>query len=138
LTKAFNLPAIPYTLERADATAYGWKQPIDIVASEVFLGRPLSSLPDLNTLNKITADCSRIITLFLHNIHPQLKKGSRVCLAIPAWQIQPGHFKHLPLIDQISNLGYNQVRFEHVKNGSLLYYRPNQIVGRELLVLSVN
>jgi hypothetical protein len=60
----------------------------------------------------------------------------RLCLGVPAWQIGPDHFKHLPLIDQMSELGYNQVRFEHVSENQLLYYREDQIVARQLLVLT--
>ncbi len=47
------------------------------------------------------------------------------------------YVRHLPLIDQISDLGYNQVRFECVRGNELLYYREDQIVARELLVLTV-
>ncbi len=48
----------------------------------------------------------------------------------------PRKFVHLPLIDQLSELGYNRVRFEHVRDEQLLYYREDQIVARELLVLT--
>jgi hypothetical protein len=55
---------------------------------------------------------------------------------VPAWQIGPDRFKHLALIDQIADLGYNHTRFEHVRDEQLLYYREDQIVARELLVLT--
>jgi hypothetical protein len=35
----------------------------------------------------------------------------------------------------LADLGYERVQFAHVKNEDLLYYREDQIVARELLVL---
>ncbi|HET6924929.1 MAG TPA: hypothetical protein VFH39_03825, partial [Candidatus Saccharimonadales bacterium] len=61
---------------------------------------------------------------------------TRLCLAVPAWQTSANQFKHLPLIDQIRDLGYNRVSFEHVRDDQLLYYREDQIVARQLLVLT--
>jgi hypothetical protein len=43
--------------------------------------------------------------------------------------------RHLPLIDQISDLGYNRVSFEHAEPEDLIYYRSDQVVARELLVI---
>jgi tRNA G10 N-methylase Trm11 len=46
------------------------------------------------------------------------------------------NFRFLPLIDQIEDLGYNRVSFEHVPNADLLYYRADQTVARQLIVLT--
>ena len=48
----------------------------------------------------------------------------------------PRYVWHLPLIDQISNLGYNRVSFKLVDNADLIYFREDQTVARELLVLT--
>jgi len=72
----------------------------------------------------------------LQNLHGQLKPGTRLCLAVPAWQTRPDQFKYLPLIDQIDDLGYNRVSFEHIRDEDLLYYRSDQIVARQLLVIT--
>lgn len=45
-------------------------------------------------------------------------------------------FKHLPVVDQISDLGYNRLGFKHASKQDLIYFRPDQIVARELLVLT--
>ncbi len=127
-----------YNLETADAINHTWNQPFDFVASETYLGRPFTSRPSPEILAKTIADCNLIIKKFLRNIHDQLQPRSRLCLAVPAWQIQPDQFKHLPLVDQIEDLGYNRVSFEHIRDEDLLYYRSNQIVGRQLLVLTRN
>lgn len=122
-------------LETGDATSYQW-QSFDFVASETYLGRPFTSPPDPETLARNISDCNLIIKKFLRNIYDQSKPGTRFCLAVPAWQIKRGQFKYLPLIDQIGDLGYNRVSFEHVRDDQLIYYRPDQIVARQLLVIT--
>lgn len=44
----------------------------------------------------------------------------------------------LPLIDHLGEIGYNRISFEHAGNDQLLYYREDQIVARQLLVLTRN
>lgn len=122
-------------VEQGDATTQSWQSPIDLVASETFLGWPFTSVPDAQILEQNANECNQIIKKFLKNIHGQLKPGTRLCLAVPAWQVKTDKFKHLPLIDQISDLGYNRVELEHVRNDQLIYYRPGQVVARELLVI---
>ncbi len=125
-------------LEVADAANYKWKNNISFVASETTLGRPLKQLPPQDELGQIIADCNTIIKKFLQNIHNQIPSGTRLCLAVPAWQIRPNSFAHLPLIDQIHELGYNRTSFTHVRSETLVYYRSDQLVARELLVLTTS
>jgi hypothetical protein len=106
------------------------------VASETYLGRPFTASPAAEILAQTAADCNLIIKKFLKNIHGQLKPGTRLSLALPAWQTKRGQFKHLPLIDQIEDLGYNRVSFEHAGDDQLIYYRPGQIVARQLIVIT--
>jgi tRNA G10 N-methylase Trm11 len=135
LVGRYRLPSEGYKLATADATNHRWDTSIDFVASETYLGRPFTALPSPEILATTISDCNLILKRFLQNIHDQLPSGARLCLAVPAWQIHTGEFRHLPLIDQISNLGYNQVSLEHAGK-QLIYYRPDQIVARELLVLT--
>jgi tRNA G10 N-methylase Trm11 len=126
------------SVEQADATNASWKHfpPIDFVASETYLGRPFTAMPDSQTLNQTISDCNLILKKFLQNIGAQIESGTRLCLAVPSWQIRPNQFKELPLIDQIEELGYNQVSFEHAGKSELRYYRADQIVARQLLVIT--
>jgi tRNA G10 N-methylase Trm11 len=126
-------------LEAGDATSHQWQNPFSTVASEVYLGRPLSSWPTPDKLTVIIGSCDLIIGKFLRNIARQMPENTRICLAVPAW-INPnsGTVKHLPMLDHLSVLGYNRVSFEQVSAGDLLYHRPDQLVGRELLVLTRN
>lgn len=123
-------------LHKGDATTHIWEYPIDFVACESYLGRPFISQPDGETLARTISECNVIIRKFLQNIHGQLKPGARLCIGVPAWQHKKNAFKFLPLIDQISDLGYNRVSFEHIRDEELLYYREDQIVARQLLVIT--
>jgi len=130
--------ALPVTerLEVGDATSHSWTAPIDFVAAEGYLGRPFTAKPSNEILAQTVTECNLIIKKFLRNIHGQLQPGTRICLAVPAWQIRSNDFKGLPLIDQIEDLGYNQVSFEHIGQNELIYYRSDQIVARQLLVIT--
>jgi tRNA G10 N-methylase Trm11 len=132
----FNPGGTKSRFETADATQYDWRHEFDTVASETYLGRPFTAKPSDEILAQTAAECNLIIKKFLRNIHSQVKPGTRFALAVPAWQTTPNQFKKLPLIDQMSDLGYNQVSFEHAADEDLIYYRPDQIVARQLLVIT--
>lgn len=126
----------PASFERGDATTLQWSIQPDFVAAETYLGRPFTSQPTPEILAQTMADCNLIIKKFLQNIGAQIKPGTRLALGVPAWQVRPNQFKHLPLIDSLSDFGYNRVIFEHVRREDLIYYRSDQIVARELLVIT--
>lgn len=121
-------------IEPADATNHRWPR-FSTVASEIYLGRALSSLPSDDKLKQIVSDVNTIAKKFLANLSPQLKTDQRICLAVPAWRRPNGKLIHLPLIDRLTDMGYNELTFKHVNSDELIYYRENQIVARQLLVL---
>lgn len=133
----YSTASLGEKFETADATSHQWTPGFDYIASELYLGRPFSAKPDAEILARNISDTNLIIKRFLQNLAPQLTSGARICLAVPAWQVSPGNFKHLPLIDQISDLGYNHISFEQPGTKDLIYFREGQIVARELIVLSV-
>jgi len=127
------------TLETGDATLYPWNQHFDTVASELYLGQPLTSLPPATKLDKIVADCDQLLQDFLRNLQRQTVPTQRLCLAVPAWALaRPGTgtlFRHLPTLDHLKDLGYNRVSFVLARSEDLIYHRPGQTVARELVVL---
>lgn len=124
------------TLEVADATNAKWQPPIDHIVCEAYLGQPLSGLPKPEKIAEIISDCNTIVTKFLKNAHGQLTPGSKICVAVPAWRVG-NTFKRLPLLDRLEDIGYNRMRFQHATWEDLTYHREDQIVARELLVLTV-
>ncbi|MGH7240850.1 MAG: TRM11 family SAM-dependent methyltransferase, partial [Candidatus Saccharimonadales bacterium] len=99
LDTQFELKDVEMRIEEGDATRHRWEPAPDVVACETYLGRPYTALPPAEQLNKNISDCNAIIGKFLRNISKQLAPGTRLCIAVPAWQIRKNQFKHLPLID---------------------------------------
>jgi tRNA G10 N-methylase Trm11 len=124
-----------WQLSQGDATDTKWQQPVDLIATETYLGRPFTSEPSSEVLQKTIADCNLIIKKFLQNIASQTKPGTRFCVAVPAWFIKNKVY-HLSLLDDLRNIGYNRLDFKHASFDDLIYHREGQIVGRELLVLT--
>ncbi len=132
-------------LEEADATTHTWRQPIDSVVCETYLGKPLSSLPDHVKLAQIMDEANTVAEGFLKNIATQLPSGTRLCVALPAWYApdSPNNtsgspFLHLKMLDRLSDLGYNRLEFVHAKKSELIYHREDQTVARELTILEKN
>jgi len=121
-------------IEVGDATTFKWP-PFSIVASEVYLGRPLVKLPDDNKLKAIISDVNTITRKFLVNLASQLKAGRTAVIAVPAWRRTDGKIVRLPLIDHLTDMGYTQLDLKHVSASDLVYYREDQVVARQLLIL---
>lgn len=123
-----------FKLQKGDATALEWSPMPNFIAAETYLGRPFSSKPDNVVLQEVMQDVNLIHKRFLQNIARQTEAGFRMCIAVPAWKDSYG-FKHLKMLDNLEDLGYNRMKFVHVDDIDLIYHREGQIVGRELVVL---
>lgn len=128
--------AIDPRIAAADAMDASWQQPINAVVSESYLGQPFSAPPSAAKLTEVRGNCNHIIGTFLRNLASQIAPGTPVVLAVPAWKDTNGDFTHLPLISQLESLGYETVEFANVRPDQLLYFRPEQVVAREILVLT--
>lgn len=128
-----------FYLETADAMTHRWQQPdtISAVVSETYLGQPFSAPPTADKLTEVRGNCNHIISRFLANLRGQLTPGTPLALAVPAWRSTDGHITHLPLINQLESLGYRLLPLEQVRHEQLVYYRENQVVARQLLLLEV-
>lgn len=121
-----------FSVEVGDATDYTWKNRIDAVACECYLGQPMSLPPADIKLKGEKQICSSIILGFLKNLSSQIKLGTPVVIAVPAWLRNDGCYSRMNLVDEIENMGYN------VKNKTregLLYFREGQIVARDIIIL---
>ncbi len=124
------------TIHQGDAMTTKWQPPISAVACETYLGQPFSAPPSPEKLDQVKKNCDHIISEFLRNIGSQLQPGTPLCLAVPAWRDSESHLTHLPLIKKLAQLGFVQPTFKNIQIEELLYYREDQIVARELLVLT--
>ena len=123
-----------WKVEVGDATNHIWKTDFNSVVCETLLGKPLVKLPSMQELRHDSDFLDKLITKFLINIGNQIKNETKICIAIPAWVTDNG-FITLPLLDHLEKIGYNRMRFKNVDSRDLIYFRPNQLVARQLLVL---
>lgn len=125
------------TLAEGDAMDTRWSLPIDAVASEAYLGQPFSAPPSSAKLTEVRGNCNHIIGTFLKNLSHQLTPGTPVVLAVPAWRDSTGGFTHLPLTTKLEDYGFTRIELSTVEADRLMYFRPDQVVAREMLVLTV-
>ncbi len=134
LARRYQLASRP-RLTVADATDFSWQQwlapnRLELIASETYLGRPYTSPPHLSELKSNLHDCNVIIGKFIANLSPQLPSGAGICLGVPAWYIRD-HIHHLPCLAELPRHKLRSI----TTGANLIYHRPDQVVGRELLVL---
>lgn len=127
---------VDWYLHEGDAMNTRWQAPINAVASEAYLGQPFSAPPSSAKLTEVRGNCNHIIGSFLKNISKQLAPGTPMVLAVPAWRDTRGAFTHLPLVNKIEDYGFSRMELTTVEADQLLYSRPDQVVGRELLLLT--
>lgn len=122
-------------IRTADATDYKWNEAkqLNLIVCETYLGQPFSAPPSPKKLQEVVGNCNHIINKFLTNIRSQISSDTRLCIAVPAWRDTEGRFTHLPLTRSLNQLGYTQENTE-----LLLYHRPDQVVGRQILILTPN
>lgn len=137
LEKSFRPHGKFGSVETADAATNTWDYANNLssVVCETYLGQPFSAPPSPQKLAEVRENCNKIISNFLKNLASQIPEGTQICIAIPAWRQKNGEFSHLPLVDFTQKLGYNRKEFMRVNPQDLIYYREDQVVARELLVL---
>lgn len=125
------LGAKDYEIEVGDAKNYEWESKIDAVACEGYLGRPMSQIPSEIKLKTEMQECKAILFGFLRNLAKQIKAGTPVTVAMPAWLNAEGTYVRLG-IDEIESMGYN---VNNKSREGLLYFREGQIVARDIIML---
>ncbi|MBQ8985005.1 methyltransferase domain-containing protein [Candidatus Saccharibacteria bacterium] len=121
-----------FLLSQGDATSFQWQESIDAVACEGYLGVPMSNPPTEMKLKEQKQICTEIILGFLKNLGAQIKSGTPVVIAAPAWLQTNGKYSRLLIIDEISNMGYN---VDNRSREGLLYHREGQVVARDIIIL---
>jgi len=131
LQNKYRITGTVHSLTQADAMTHQWpeSQQLDAVICETYLGQPFSAPPSSKKLHEVTGNCNHIITNFLRNIHSQLRPGTTLCIAVPAWRDASRNLTHLPLIKDLEKLGYI------LQQPPLIYSRSDQVVVREILLL---
>lgn len=111
-------------------------QPYSIV-TEGYLGTPFSTAPQPGQLAQLQHELGNLYVSFLQNILACTHQPESIIITMPIWQTTNG-LKQLKVIDQIPKLGYTIKQFAFAKNQPLIYKRPHQIVGRQIMALQIN
>ena len=122
-------------LEVGDATSHQWRPAPDFIASEIYLGHPMSQPPAEIKFRTEKESAEALLISFLKNLAPQIASGTQIALAIPSWLRQNGQYSGLDILDRLDTLGYNLTKYRYATSDNLLYYREGQIVARQIIVL---
>ena len=122
-------------LEVGDAAKHQWQPAPDFIASEIYLGHPLSTPPADIKLKQLQQDAKSLLSDFLRNLGKQIPAGTQLALAIPAWKRPNGTYSGVNILDELDKLGYNAIKYRYASYDDLLYYREDQIVARQIIVL---
>ncbi len=117
-----------WSVGQADAASV--KLPANIaIVSEGYLG------PNLHPGQAIAAADKHVLTELYHRSlrawAAQLPGGAQVTICAPVWENQT-----LGLVDALPDLGYTLKSFAHTDSRQLIYRRPDQSVGRQILILT--
>lgn len=111
-----------------------------VIVTETSLGPGMKKRPMLTEAKKLRSDNEKLQKEFLQNIASTVP-GVPVVMMLPVWYSQKGAIYLEKVWDIIEKLGYTPVLPEGTslhKEGrtALLYRRPDQFVGREILLLT--
>ena len=111
----------PFQVSVGDATSFRWGRPIDAVACEGYLGKPFSKIPTEMELKTQKQECGAIVTGFLKNLAGQIKPGTPVVIAVPAWLRPDGSYERLDIVDYSRSSSEAKRSFgsETTQNGQL-------------------
>ncbi|MBW4061888.1 hypothetical protein HJC99_04940 [Candidatus Saccharibacteria bacterium] len=104
------------------------------VVSEGYLGTNLTAMPGSTQLAELEAEITALYRASLLNWARQLPSGAEIALCLPNWRVQGG-WKTPSVVDDLYKIGYTTKVFKHVP-GPVRYARPDQIVGRQFLLLT--
>lgn len=139
--------AAEFAVRQQDANqleqAYGVAT-FDVVVTEPYLGPPQRGTPQGRVLLPLVSALSRQYTTWLQSISRVLKPNGRAVMVWPFYRVEPnGYF--LQLQKAAHDAGFITIAppkqlvdatwFRSTPRGSVLYSRPDQIVGREIVVL---
>ncbi len=127
-----DLPA--WKIDEADARQLRLPDEPLAIVSEGYLGPNMSKQPTQAEVITIQHELEALYADSLSNWAEQLPGNAEVSITLPMWQTAKG-WQKLAIIDRLPDLGYNLESFHHVDSRKLDYHRPNQIVGRQLLIL---
>ncbi|MDO8648798.1 MAG: RsmD family RNA methyltransferase [Candidatus Peregrinibacteria bacterium] len=131
---------VPSTVWKQDAQKpFELKEKPDIVVTETTLGPPLTKAAPLREAEKMKNEVERIEAGFFENAAKTLPGVPVVCI-FPVWFHSKGEVRLEKIWTLLGKLGYQATLPPGIKPDtpgrlSLTYRRPDQFVGREIVIL---
>lgn len=97
------------------------------IVTEGYLGPPQSTMPSYETQQKTFDELLHLYNNFFQSSSKILKKGAKICITFPFFNGRERVF--FPGVKGLKRFG-----FEIISPEELLYFRRNQIIGREIIV----
>lgn len=125
---------------KQDATkAFDFKNKPDVIVTETMLGPALSERPTVKDVTSYKSECEELETAFLKNAAATLP-GVPLVVTFPVWYVNAGPVFVEKTWKKLQEIGYEPVLPQGTpadipERNSLMYRRPEQFVGREILVL---
>lgn len=137
-------------IKKKDVTSKVWKQdatkpfdaklpPPDMIVTEGSLGPALVKKPLAKDAQKLRAELDALELAFLKNI-AQRFPGVPVVITFPVWHLKTGALPLERVWKSLGDMGYDAilppgVRGDDPERPSIVYRRPDQFVGREIVIL---
>lgn len=119
----------------AEADAVQWQPPAGCaIVTEGYLGPNFSRLPRPDELAAARRELNGFYRRVLDAWARRLPAGAELAICLPSWRIAKG-WSDLPVIDELPDLGYTFKSLAHADTRNLRYARPDQIVGRRILLI---
>jgi tRNA G10 N-methylase Trm11 len=131
---------VPVVLWKQDATKeFELKDTPNMIVTETTLGPGLIERPTAKDAAKIRTECEATEIEFLENVAKHLP-GVPVVAMFPVWFLKTGPLYLEKTWKKLEDIGFKAVLPKHIKTDnpertSLLYRRPDQVVGREIVML---
>jgi tRNA G10 N-methylase Trm11 len=118
---------------------------IDLVVTESYLGPPVSRMPTPENVHRTFVAISSVAAGFFRAIRTVIRAGTPVAICLPFYR-DSHRFHFIPgIAGKITETGFSQddpipseiaakFNLRGTPRGSLIYDRPDQVVGREIFV----
>jgi tRNA G10 N-methylase Trm11 len=121
---------------------------VDAIVTESTLGPAYKKVPTAQEVKENYATLHKLYVRFLDSAKNVLKKGGRMVVTLPAYQLKPKEYVFGEFVDSLEKLGYSKVcpldkQFlsadtRITKRNTIIYSRPEQIVAREIIIFQNN
>lgn len=131
---------VPSTVWKQDATKeFDLKEKPTVIVTETTLGPGLTDRPTAKDASKMKTECESIEIAFLENVAKTLP-GVPVVATFPIWYLKSGPLFLEKTWKKLADIGFTAVLPGNMQGDqpdrlSLIYRRPDQIVGREIVIL---